>query len=89
MSKIDLYKGDFIIANGEDEWWIAVWSGDPGRTLKIENAKRYRTAIGASRAIAYFTKRHSHRKMTLRIDSYTIAKKRIEDTVVEKGLFDE
>jgi hypothetical protein len=32
--------------------WLAEWRGDPGRTLKLENAKRYATEVDAIRAKA-------------------------------------
>jgi len=55
----------------QDNWWIADWNGDPGRTLKLENAKTYKTLHGAKVARGYFTKRYSHvRKMDLTIDEF-------------------
>ncbi len=54
--------------NRDDGWWIADWDGDPGRTLKIENAKRYKTEVGAKRAAAYFkNKCKSYRKVDLEV----------------------
>ncbi len=62
-------SGQFIIENYEDnnKWWIAPWNGDPGRTLKKENAKRYLTMAGANRAISQYLNRYSFRKMNLRV----------------------
>lgn len=55
--------------SGDDSWWIADWEGDPGRTTKKENAKRYNTAVGAARAITYLKKRYSHiRKIDLIVE---------------------
>jgi hypothetical protein len=55
--------------NKDDSWWIAPWSGgDPSRTLKVENAKRYSTAQNARIARGYFTNRYSHiRKIDLEV----------------------
>jgi len=53
----------------QDNWWIADWEGDPPRTLKIENAKEYKTLHGAKVARGYFTNRYSHvRKIDLTIE---------------------
>lgn len=55
--------------NKDDGWWIAEWVGDPGRTLKLENAKAYETKRGAKCAKTYFEKRYSHiRKIDLEIN---------------------
>lgn len=35
----------------EEGVWLAPWSGDPGRTLVQESAKRYGTKRGASLAL--------------------------------------
>lgn len=40
-----------FIAQLEEHVWIADWSGDPGRTLKIENAKVFNNKSTAWRAI--------------------------------------
>ena len=32
--------------------WIAPWSGDPGRTLDIDNAQKYKTLHEATIALA-------------------------------------
>ena len=60
-------KGQFIIENKlpNDKWYISECTGDPGRTLKKENAKRYLTQSGAKRAITYYLSRYSFRKMKL------------------------
>lgn len=36
--------------------WLAPWRGDPGRTLLIENAKRFRTENGAKHALSHAKK---------------------------------
>lgn len=33
--------------------WVAPWQGDPGRTLKIENAARYNTRKEAEQELTY------------------------------------
>ncbi len=36
----------------EDGVWLAPWRGDPGRTLIIGNARRFRSQAAAHRALA-------------------------------------
>lgn len=31
--------------------WLAPWTGDPGRTVVMENAKEFNTRLGAMRAL--------------------------------------
>lgn len=33
--------------------WLAPWSGDPGRTLVVENAKQYKSERGAKIALGH------------------------------------
>jgi hypothetical protein len=35
----------------ETECWLAPWQGDPGRTLRLENAKRYKSQHAAECAL--------------------------------------
>jgi len=37
----------------ENNVWIAPWDGDPGRTVKKENAEVFEDKLKASQAIAY------------------------------------
>ena len=46
--------------NRDSGWWIADINGDPGRTLIVENAKKYTSRKGSSIARAYYKKRYSH-----------------------------
>jgi len=59
----------YVLEQKNEDWWIADWTdGDPARTLKIENARKYRTIIGASRATTYFKNKYSHiRKIDLKV----------------------
>ena len=36
--------------NNGQPYWLADWNGDPGRTLKKENAKRFKTLPAAKAA---------------------------------------
>ena len=36
----------------EPEVWLAQWRGDPGRTLQLASAKRFRTLEAATLALA-------------------------------------
>ena len=40
-----------IIVMLERGVWLANWEGDPARTLKIDNAKRFKTKKAASAAL--------------------------------------
>lgn len=46
--------------NNDDGWYIADWEGDPGRTLVLEHAKKYKTKKGAKVASVFYQKRFSH-----------------------------
>lgn len=51
-----------------DKCWIAPWSGDPGRTVVEENAKRYeseKSAIGAARQVLRYKKSRAYMKPTV------------------------
>lgn len=43
--------------------WLAPWSGDPGRTVVLENAKRYKTRKTAMVAARREHKRYNWRKI--------------------------
>jgi len=59
----------YIIKHATQEWWMASWTGDPGRTLKKENAKRYKTRVGAKKALTYFKNIYGHiRNMDLVVE---------------------
>ena len=49
--------------NGDSPFWLADWEGDPGRTLKIENAKRFVNFISADKARLEAEKNNPHRKL--------------------------
>ena len=49
--------------NGNQSFWLADWQGDPGRTLKIENAKKFKNSIGAEKALAKAVAENPHRKL--------------------------
>ena len=40
--------------------YLATWSGDPGRTCVLENAKRYNTISSATFALAHAKKYHDY-----------------------------
>ena len=48
-------------SNGGDPYWLAGWSGDPGRTLCIENAKVFNSEKSAQNAIAKTITENPHR----------------------------
>ena len=56
-------SGGFVVAISED-CWLAPWTGDPGRTCLIENAKRYKTEAAAKRALSIAAKRYRFRHLT-------------------------
>lgn len=37
----------------EDNVWVAPWDGDPGRTVKKENAEVFEDKLKASQALTY------------------------------------
>lgn len=41
----------YFIVELEAGVWLSDMEGDPGRTLKVENAKQFRSAIAASAAL--------------------------------------
>ncbi len=41
--------------------WLAPWSGDPGRTLVKDSAKRFRTERGAKQALGIARNRFPYR----------------------------
>jgi hypothetical protein len=38
--------------NGGKPWWLANWTGDPGRTCVRVSAKEFKTKHGAEKALA-------------------------------------
>ncbi len=46
-----------------DDWYIAPWKGDPGRTLVKDSATRYCNEHAAKCAIAYHQRANKHREM--------------------------
>lgn len=59
-------SGGFVVAISDD-CWLAPWSGDPGRTCLIENAKRYKTESAARHALSIAAKKYTFRHLTGRI----------------------
>ena len=54
--------------NGGDPWWInGVDSGDPGRTVLLENAERFETKVLAKKQIKRAIKQNPHRKLEGRL----------------------
>lgn len=47
-----------------EDYWLAPWSGDPGRTLVKESATRYCNEHAARCAISYHTRVNKHRNMS-------------------------
>lgn len=63
----------FVLKQKDSNWWIADWEGDPGRTLKLENAKVYTSKKDAEKDIKYNVERYSHiRKIDLVIEELNI-----------------
>lgn len=44
----------------KNKWWIAPWTGDPGRTIIKEDAKRYSTLKGAKIAATRCRNKYKH-----------------------------
>jgi hypothetical protein len=62
----------YVIKHKNEDWWIADWQGDPGRTLKIGSAKKYNSKKGANVAMSYYKKRYGHiRNMDLIINNFS------------------
>ena len=61
----------FVIKFENQDCWIAPWEGDPGRTLKMENAKQYKNELVAEKSLHEITKNNPHRKMKLIIQPVT------------------
>ncbi len=40
-----------FIVKLHERCWLADWEGDPGRTIKYENAKKYKSELAAERAL--------------------------------------
>jgi hypothetical protein len=47
-----------------DDYWLADWEGDPGRTLVLNNAKIFSNRLSGGRALRKTTKQNPHRNMT-------------------------
>ena len=47
---------------GYEKYWLAPWSGDPGRTLCIESAKVFLSEKSAQKAIDKVIAENPHRK---------------------------
>lgn len=46
------YKPEWCVVELEPGVWLADWPGDPGRTLRYENALRFVRAVHAERELA-------------------------------------
>ena len=53
--------------NGIHPFWLADWEGDPGRTLRIENAIHFKCILKAEMALAKAKADNPHRKLDGRI----------------------
>ena len=49
--------------NGGKPWWIADWTGDPGRTTVIDNAQMFGNIDSAGRKIKSVVRRYPSRKL--------------------------
>ena len=43
---------NYYVVKLEEGVWLAPWEGDPGRTLKIENAAKYYVRENAEKALS-------------------------------------
>ena len=50
--------------NGDEPWWLAEWTGDPGRTVVKGNAKIFDTMNAAKKALTYTIKNNPYRKLS-------------------------
>lgn len=51
--------------------WVAPWDGDPGRTLKLENAKVFKNYYEANCAKEKIISKNKHKKLKLQVVYYT------------------
>lgn len=69
------------IVNINNEYWLAPWTGDPGRTLVKENAKKYTSMHGAKTAAGI-----AIRKRPWRDGKITVIIETIEEAVSEQTI---
>ena len=58
----------FLLKFSNQDCWIAPWEGDPGRTLKRENAKEFKTESQARKYANKVIKANSFRKFSLVVE---------------------
>lgn len=49
--------------NGSSNFWLADWTGDPGRTHKWDNAKKFKSSQAAKSALKKAVADNPHRKL--------------------------
>lgn len=52
---------------GKDKMWVSPWEGDPPRTLKIENAKTFKSEKSALKHIDKIKLTHPFRKVKYKV----------------------
>ena len=55
-------SGGFVVEISQG-CWLAPWTGDPGRTLLLANARRYKTKWSAARALSIAARRYKFLKI--------------------------
>lgn len=71
----------------QKDCWLANWNGDPGRTLLLENAKRFKTYSAAEKAL---DKAREYRKLEfakIHKADYKNSKKQISVLLSEEEIF--
>ena len=53
------------VPNGDEFYWLADWSGDPGRTVLRENAQLFPSIAAAEFRLAFEQKRSGHYRESL------------------------
>jgi|GEM_PF-2304191 len=59
-----------MFENGNYPFYLAIWEGDPGRTLLKSNAKQFRTQALAEKAIKKAMKDYPHRNLVGKVVEY-------------------
>jgi hypothetical protein len=65
LRQADVMASAFIVEfpNGGEAFWLAPWSGDPGRTLVRSSAKRYGSEAMAQKALQKAISSNPHRHL--------------------------
>ena len=56
-----------FVAELHEDFWLRNWGGDPGRTVVLANAQRYKTKGAALAALTRARKKYPYRKIKGRV----------------------